>query len=147
MHSQVTTTLTASVNGMRYTRAPMLNVCVGDTVNFVCKGEGSRILTWSSDQYIGPGGMQLEFTEPDENSEERVHEVRSKVDPNVVATFTSMDNTRLTSVLRIIVASPDNTLSSTIVCDQRNANGTATSVILYYLGKGICFYLHTINML
>ena len=128
------TTLTTSLNGMHFTYAQNINVCPNDVINFNCMVEGARILAWISDQYIGTGGMQLEFIATHSEG----YELRSNVDPNVVATLTSTDNNRsLTSTLRIIVASPDNISNSTIVCDQRNANGTVT---LYYLGKGCFIY-------
>ena len=139
MHSQVETTLTTSLNGRRYTHAPNINVCPDDVINFNCVVKGARILAWISDQYIGTGGTQLELTDTASEG----HEERSDVDPNVVATLTSTDSNRrtLTSTLHIIVASSDNISNSTIVCDQRNTNGTAASVTLYYLGKGYFYIL------
>jgi hypothetical protein len=132
VHSQVQTTLTTSLNGMRYTYAPMVNGCPGDIMNLNCMVKGSRILTWSSDQFIGTDGRQLEFTDSD--SEGR--ELRSDVDPNTVAVLTSMDSDTRTmiSTLDVIVASFD-VSNSSIVCDQRNTNRTAASVTLYYLGR------------
>ena len=133
MYSQVETTLTTSLNGIRYTYAPNVNVCPNDVINFNCVVKGARILAWISDLYIGTDGKQLEFTATDSEG----HELRSDVDPNVVATLTSTDSNRsLTSTLHIIVASPENISSATIVCDQRNTDVTAPSVTLYYLGKG-----------
>jgi hypothetical protein len=36
-------------------------VCPGDAIMFTCVTNGSAILAWSSDDYIGQGGVQLEF--------------------------------------------------------------------------------------
>ena len=130
MDSQVQTTMTTSLNGMRYTYASNLNVCPGDEINIICEIKGSRILGWSSDQYIGTGGVQLEFTTSDSAGFQR----RSPVNPNAVATLTSSDSVRriITSTLHIIVVSSD-VSNSSIACDHRN-NGTATVLTLYYLG-------------
>ena len=130
--SQVLTnvTMTTSLNGMRYTYAASINVCPGDEINIICEIEGSPILGWSSDQYIGTGGVQLEFTTSDSAGFQR----RSAVNPNTVATLTSADSIRriLTSTLHTIIV-PSDVLNSSIACDHRN-NGTATVLTLYYLG-------------
>ena len=36
-------------------------VCPGDQIVFTCVTNGSASLAWSSDDYIGQGGIQLEF--------------------------------------------------------------------------------------
>ena len=36
-------------------------VCPGDAISFTCVTNGSASLAWSSDDYIGQGGVQLEF--------------------------------------------------------------------------------------
>ena len=36
-------------------------VCPGDAITFTCVTNGSAILAWNSDDYIGQGGVQLEF--------------------------------------------------------------------------------------
>ena len=53
--------------------------CPGQNVTFTCKTNGSLIVAWSSDEYIGPEvGRQLEVT-----IEER--EIASMQNPNTVA--------------------------------------------------------------
>lgn len=37
------------------------DVCPGDAITFTCVTNGSASLAWSSDDYIGRGGIQLEF--------------------------------------------------------------------------------------
>ena len=131
--SQVETVMTTSLNGNRYTHAPMLNVCPGDEINCICVIEGSRILAWSSDhdQYIGTGGVELEFTAVDSAGFQR----RSDINPNTLATLTSSDTDRhiITSILHVIVEPSDVLAISSIVCNNRN-NGTPASLTLYYLG-------------
>ena len=37
-------------------------VCSGDKVTFVCETRGSSTIAWSSEEYIGSGGAQLQFS-------------------------------------------------------------------------------------
>ena len=129
--SQVETVMTSSLNGNCYTYASMLIECPGDEINCICVIEGSRILAWSSDQYIGTGGVELEFTAVDSVEFQR----RSDINPNTLATLTSSDTDRhiISSTLHVIVEPSDVLAISSIVCNNRN-NGTPASLTLYYLG-------------
>ena len=35
--------------------------CSGDQITFVCETKGSSIIAWTSNEYIGQGGAQLQF--------------------------------------------------------------------------------------
>ena len=35
--------------------------CSGDEITFFCETRGSSIIAWTSDEYIGQGGAQLQF--------------------------------------------------------------------------------------
>ena len=60
-----------TVNSQVVTASPLIvlssslsdgrGVCPGDEVTFTCVTNGSASLAWSSDDYIGRGGIQLEF--------------------------------------------------------------------------------------
>ena len=37
-------------------------VCPGDEITFVCETRGSSTIAWSSEEYIGPGNAQMQFS-------------------------------------------------------------------------------------
>ena len=63
--------MTAAVNLQVATASPLVvlssslpegqGVCPGDKIMFTCVTNGSASLAWISDDYIGRGGIQLEF--------------------------------------------------------------------------------------
>lgn len=60
------------------------HVSPGDVLKFVCETLNSPILAWSSDEYVGEGGILLEFLSIDRNGTVK----RSTSNPNTSAVLT-----------------------------------------------------------
>ena len=108
--SQVNITLTSSVIAIK-------KACPEETVRYNCSVTGSRILAWSSDAYIGTGGIRLEFSTSDPVGQT----MDSQIDPNVSAVLRNVTddsvNIFLKSELFIVVNQ-----SSTIICSANTGN-------------------------
>ena len=105
-------------------------LCPGDIATFTCETRGSYILVWSSDEYIGSSGTQLEFLTIDIVGRVLV----SPINPNTFATLISNtieDGVRvLVSTLRIRALSQF--LNSSVTCTSLN---TATTKSVQVLGN------------
>ena len=78
------------------------SACPAEKVIFNCTVTESRILIWSSNEYIGTGGIQLEFSTANRIGDK----VTSQVNQNVFATLTNIINNgetiKLQSELHIV---------------------------------------------
>ena len=111
--------------------------CPGREVNFTCMTNGSLVMVWTSDEYIGINGAELEFTSADGVGSM----MRSSTNPSTVATLVSINGTRVTeSVLSITVL--DFPTASVTYSDV----GRGTSTITFRpLGMWLCKYLRLLN--
>ena len=113
-----------------------LPACPGDVLSFTCVTRDSPILTWSSDQYIGVGGEQLEILSIDSPGTTFV----SMVDPSTVAVLTNTTDHNGTSIimsqLSIIVLPSIVQEYHSITCSNVGI-GTETSITLQLAGKFI----------
>ena len=111
--------------------------CPGDEIIFICETRGSSIIAWGSDEYIGPGGAQLQFAEVSSASD-----VRRGIG-NTIATLT--DNRIesgvrvLTSTLRVIASSMYPNPSVTCIHIDDETSRTANFNVI---GKLIIDHVH-----
>ena len=74
--------------------------CPGHQVNFTCVTNGSLVLAWSCDEYIGENGAQIEFTSADGVDSTKA----SSINSNTVATLVRINGTRvIESLLSITI--------------------------------------------
>ena len=111
--------------------------CLGREVNFTCMTNGSLVMVWSSDEYIGINGAELEFTSADGVGST----MRSSTNPSTVATLVSINGTRVTeSVLSITVLDFP---TASVTCSDV---GWGTSTITFRpLGMWLCKHLRLLN--
>ena len=125
--SQVTLSLSSSL-GMGK------SACPKEEIKFTCTGNGSRILSWSSNEYIGNNGFQLEFSIFDGNGSRK----NSIVRPDTYATLDMVINVNgmfsLQSTLHIV-----SNLSSVVSCLSVN-NSTRKSINFNVL-DGMLYYV------
>ena len=109
-----------------------VKVCPGDVIIFTCETTGSSILAWSSIEYIGDGGAQLDFTF--DETEGRVS--TSSINSDVIATLISAsDQPRMiSSTLRIIALPGISSFSVTCIHRTDQINET---IRFEYLGMTI----------
>ena len=115
------------------TRNVQSKVCSGEELIFTCVTKGSQILAWSSDEYIGSLGVQLEFTLSDTPGFLRA----SDDNPQTLATLISTDSTMriMVSTLRIIVSA--NMAYPSVTCEHRSS-GRSQTLAFQYLGMSLC---------
>ena len=95
--------------------------CPGHQVNFTCVTNGSLVLAWSNDEYIGENGAQIEFTSADGVNRTKA----SSINPNTVATLVRVNGTRvIESLLSITVL--DSFPTASITCSDVG-QGTSTT--------------------
>ena len=100
--------------------------CPGDVISFICNTTGSSILVWTSEEYIGASGSQIEFASIDNIGITKP----SLSNPDTVATLTAISMTDGMTVLisMLCIATRSTTPSVTVSC--LNAGGmNSTSII------------------
>ena len=102
------------------------SVCPG-MVSFTCETRGSEILAWFSDQYIGEGGLQLQFAAGDSV----VGEIRKS--GSIVQTVATLTNSTVDNGVQVLVS----TLNITVV-----PNSPGGSVTCMHVGDGTT---HSVN--
>ena len=107
--------------------------CPGERVNFTCTVNGSRILSWSSNEYIGSGGLQLEFSTVDKNGSR----LDSSVNPDTYAILESVIDANGISSLQSTLHIVSNG-SSIVSCLSVN-NATRRSINFKVL-DGMLYY-------
>ena len=116
------------------------SACLGERINFTCTVNGSRILSWSSNEYIGSNGIQLEFSTFDENGSR----INSSVSPDTYATLDMVINANgmftLQSTLHIAVSNR----SSIVSCLSVN-NSTRKSINLNVLDGMLYYYNYNLT--
>ena len=100
-------------------------------VVFTCVTRGSPILEWSSEEYIGTGGVELQFPSINCIGVNKT----GHTDPNTVATCLSVSQTGETVIQSqlIIIASVDHP-QATVTCSN-NGHGTTKSITFTTIGK------------
>ena len=114
------------------TESSKTTACPGDELTFKCETRGSMILAWSSEEYIGTGGVQLEFTTEDTPGFIQT----SDTHPDTVATLISSDQRLLNiiSTLQIVVSSNVSmSHPSSVTCEHRTS-GTNRMLTFQHLG-------------
>ena len=114
------------------TRNVQSKVCSGEELTFTCVTRGSLILAWSSDEYIGGLGVQLEFTMSDTPGFLRASDDNPRTLATLISTVTdSTMRNIMVSTLRIIVS--DNTSYPSVTCEHRTS-GRKETLTFQYLG-------------
>ena len=110
----------------------VLHVCPDDEVTFTCETNGSTILAWTSEEYIGTGGSELELTTGNTPG----FKLRSNSDHNTVATLISKDQRLLAiaSTLEIVTSSDLNMSHSSSVTCKHRTNSANKTITLQHLG-------------
>ena len=80
---------------------PTGHVCPGEVITFTCVTNGSSSHAWRSDEYIGEGGIQLEFASYDSPGDIHSNPASSA---DTFATLIAVENRTLQSQLHITVA-------------------------------------------
>ena len=96
---------------------PGQSACPKENVIFTCIVRGSRTLSWASDEYIGTGGTQLEFSTADHDG----LRVNSTVNPDTFAVLTNVTDDGETILLESELHIVSNQ-SSTVSCLTTDAN-------------------------
>jgi hypothetical protein len=95
--------------------------CPGREVVITCATNASLVVAWSSDEYIGRGGLQLEFTSGDNVG----RRLTSTTNPNTFAELTMKSGELVTeSQLHIIVSM--NIPTVTVTCSDVNGGSTSS---------------------
>ena len=82
-------------------------------MNFTCTTSGSLVMSWRSDEYIGPNGAQLEFTSADGVG----RMMASSMNPSTFATLVRVDGNRVVeSVLTLTVL--DSIQTASVTCSE-----------------------------
>ena len=104
-------------------------VCPGQEITFTCETIGSSQLIWSSDQYIGIGGAQLQFFSRDTPG----LVAASTINSDVFATLISADaqSQRIVSTLHIKASSD---MSNPSVMCVHSTDMTNKTFRFQYLG-------------
>ena len=113
---------------------PGQSACPRETLIFYCTVKGSRILYWSSNEYIGTGGVQLEFSTTDEIGDRK----NSSVNPDTFAILTNDTDAGGTMLLQSELHIVSNQ-SSKVSCLTTDA-GSRQSIDFSVLGDGKCNY-------
>jgi hypothetical protein len=106
--------------------------CPDDEITFLCETKGSSTISWSSNEYIGQGGAQLQFAAIEViNTKHRIG--------NTTATFTDKrteDGVQvLQSTLRVTATSMYPNPSVTCIHGNEGRRSANFSVIDIYIGK------------
>ena len=107
------------------------SACPGEIIIFNCIVNGSQTLFWSS-EYIGTGGIQLEFSTANRIGERQ----NSSVNPDTFATLINVTDNGRNSLLQSELHIMSNQ-SSTVSCLTTNA-GSEQSIAFIVLGDGMC---------
>ena len=100
--------------------------CPGQQIIITCATNPSLVVAWSSNQYIGTGGLQLEFTSGDSVG----RRIPSSTNPSTFAELTMTAGGLVTeSQLHIIVSR--NIPTATVTCSD--VSGGSTSFISFEL--------------
>jgi hypothetical protein len=124
-------TLTSSFNTVLSQRiistqpAELHNLCPGQEVTITCETRGSQIIAWTSDEYIGRQGVQLEFLSIDPVG---VTRRTSSAVASLINNTNDNGVTVLVSQLRIIGA-----LSSSVACINI-MNDMTVAIMVHILG-------------
>jgi hypothetical protein len=105
--------------------AELHNLCPGQVVTITCETRGSQIIAWSSDEYIGRSGAQLQLSSTDPVG------VTRRTSSTVAALINNTNDngvTVLVSQLRII-----GSLSSSVACINAD-NGMIIAIMVHVLG-------------
>ena len=105
--------------------------CSGEQVSFTCTTMGSHAIAWISDEYIGEGGRQLEFS-VDFDREGTIRKNAFVLTTFAVLTLNNQTTNTLTSTLHII---PSNVPSSSVTCIHV---GNAENKTVYFETVGKC---------
>ena len=128
----MTTGITQRIISPQLHVSELQNVCPGEEVTFTCETRGSPVITWSSDEYIGIRGTQLQFTIIDSVGTTRTSD---HVNPNTVATLINVTNENgddvLVSQLRIVALS--GFLTSSVACID-GSSGAINTVMFHVSG-------------
>ena len=96
---------------------PGQSACPKEIVIFTCIVRGSRTLFWASDEYIGTGGTQLEFSTADHDGQR----FNSTVNPDTFAVLTNVTDDDETILLKSELHIVSNQ-SSKVSCLTADAN-------------------------
>lgn len=103
--------------------------CPGQEVIFTCATNGSLVTAWSSEEYIGINGRQLEFI----TSHPLGHRVTSMVNPNTFAELTMKMGELVTESQLHILVSRDIPVANITCADV--SGGSSSSTLFEVLGK------------
>ena len=94
----------------------------GDNVTFMCTTIGSSIIAWSSDEYIGRGGVRLElFANATSRESSQISNATAVL---LSTTYNSEGDIVLTSALSLVVMETPYNISVTCVNIGRETNST-----------------------
>ena len=129
----ITTTVTPKIS----------NACPGEEVYITCVTRNSLLLLWTSDEYIGPGGIELEFAIFNDIGDTVV----SPINPNTVATLINNTNEDgmmvLVSQLRIVTSVNFSTSSVSCVNEGGMSNSSAITILGMYFSSYDNFHGHS----
>ena len=87
--------------------------CPGAQVNFTCMTNGSLVIAWRSDEYIGPNGAGLEFTSADGVGSR----MTSPINPSTFATLVRVNGTRIVESVFTLTVS-DSYQTASVTCSE-----------------------------
>ena len=116
---------------------PGQSACPKENVIFNCIVRGSRILLWGSDEYIGTGGKQLEFSTADQDGDR----INSSVNQDTFAILTNITDNGGTILLQseLHIVSNQSSIVSCLTTDAESRQ----SIDFIVLGDGMCKYYYT----
>ena len=119
------------VTSQSVTSDPNHPVCPGETISYTCTTTGSPIIAWRSEEYIEPGGTQVEFAGVNNIGDTD----RSLHYPSTVATLTdnragSDGNLVLVSTLTITTVSSPQPASVTCIHIGQGTRNTITVQVI-----------------
>ena len=100
--------------------------CPGQEIIFTCVTNGSVVVAWSSNEYIGTGGLQLEFTSRDSVG----RRITSSSNPSTFAELTMRAEGLVTESQLHIIVSRDIPMA-TVTCSD--VSGGSTTFISFGL--------------
>ena len=109
----------------------------GQEIIFTCVTRGCSIIAWSCDEYIGPGGSQLEFGTINSPGDRETSQINS----DTVATLVTINGTDvLISTLRIITSA--DFPSTSVICHDANRGTRNTSTFQLGIQLSNVGFLH-----
>ena len=109
--------------------------CPGAQVNFTCTTNGSLVMSWRSDEYIGPNGARLEFTSADGVGSR----MTSPINPSAFATLVRVDGNRVfESVLTLTVS--DSYQTASVTCSEVGQGASTTTFTLLGMWSYLAAY-------